>query len=209
MDPLFGGDVVDTGTEPAEIREVLTLLFREPFFDGNQKPRQWQVLLENEAHIRSRMHDFYVELIINTGHRVAMRQQVHAEQEYRKLMPQRVMSRELAMAVLVVIDRFQRAAVANAPTATVTRREFAEAFDQMWGAGEKNRAARERNAEAALKRLYEANLIAGTSPANGGDSWTVSPAVPVIYGPDVLDSMTRALRRDEGDLDDAEIEEAE
>jgi hypothetical protein len=194
MEPLFDGDL---GTEPAEIRELLTVLFKDHLVDGNQRARLWNVLIEHEDHVRSRLHDFYIELRVDAGHRIAFQNQIDADEDYRILTPQRTMSRELAMAVLVLVDRYQRAAVSNAPTVTVARREFAEAWEQMWGEKEKDRVARDKNAEAALKRLFETGLIIGRSPANGGESWTISPAVPVFYGPDVLKTMTTSLLGDD------------
>ncbi len=192
--PLFDGDL---GTEPSDIRELLTVLFKDHLLDGNQRVRLWNVLLEHEDHLRSRLHDFYIELVVNSGHRIAYQKQVDADQEYRILTPQRAMSRELAMAVLVLVDRYQRATVTNAPTVTVTRREFTDAWEQMWGDREKDRVARNKNADAAMKRLFETGLIIGRSPANGGESWRISPAVPVFYGPDVLQAISTSLLGDE------------
>ncbi|AKU16508.1 DUF4194 domain-containing protein [Luteipulveratus mongoliensis] len=196
--PLFDGDL---GTEPSDIRELLTVLFKDHLLDGNQRVRLWNVLIEHEGHVRSRLHDFYLELVVAPGHRIAYQKQVDADQDYRILTPQRAMSRELAMAVLVLVDRYQRAAVANAPTVSVARREFADAWEQMWGEREKDRVARDKNAEAALKRLFETGLIMGRSPANGGESWKISPAVPVFYGPDVLQTITVSLLGEEQDND--------
>jgi hypothetical protein len=196
--PLFDGDL---GTEPSDIRELLTVLFKDHLLDGNQRIRLWNVLIEHEDHVRSRLHDFYLELVVDPGHRIAYQKQVNADQDYRILTPQRAMSRELAMAVLVLVDRYQRAAVSNAPTVTVARREFADAWEQMWGEREKDRVARDKNADAALKRLFETGLIIGRSPANGGESWRISPAVPVFYGPDVLQTITASLLGDEHDDD--------
>lgn len=188
--PLFDGDL---GTEPSDMRELLTVLFKDHLLDGNQRIRLWNVLTEHEERVRSRLHDFYIELVVDAGHRIAYKKQVDADQDYRILTPQRAMSRELAMAVLVLVDRYQRAAVSNAPTVTVARREFADAWEQMWGEREKDRVARDKNADAALKRLFETGLIIGRSPANGGESWKISPAVPVFYGPDVLQTITASL----------------
>lgn len=198
--PLFDGDL---GTEPSDIRELLTVLFKDHLLDGNQRIRLWNVLTEHEDHLRSRLHDFYIELVVDTGHRIAYQKQVDADQDYRILTPQRPMSRELAMAVLVLVDRYQRAAVSNVATVSVARREFAGAWDQMWGEREKDRVARDKNADAALRRLFETGLIIGRSPANGGEYWRISPAVPVFYGPDVLRTITASLLGGDhdGDLD--------
>lgn len=196
--PLFDGDL---GTEPSDIRELLTVLFKDHLLDGNQRNRLWNVLVEHEDHVRSRLHDFYLELVVEPGQRVAYKKQVDTDQDYRILTPQRAMSRELAMAVLVLVDRYQRAAVSNAPAVTVSRRDFAEAWEQMWGEREKDRVARDKNAEAALKRLFETGLIIGRSPANGGENWNISPAVPVFYGPDVLQTITASLLGDAHDDD--------
>lgn len=56
----------DTGTLAPELREVLVKLLRGPYLSSTgADEKSWLALRENESEIRSRLHDMYLELVID------------------------------------------------------------------------------------------------------------------------------------------------
>ncbi len=65
---LFPGD---TGTLPAAVRNTLVRVMTSRFIDGVRHPDLWNAVLTHESPLTSRLHDLYVELIIDRARRPA------------------------------------------------------------------------------------------------------------------------------------------
>lgn len=192
-EPLFDGDL---GTTDADVRQVMTRLLMDRVFNGNKHLQLWQTLEQHEKLIRSRFHEFYIDIIISTEQRIAYKAQMTPSDDKHKplkVLRSRRMSREFAAGVLTVYDRWHRARLANRATIKVTLRDFEEAFNSLLTGADRNRTARASNASAALEALHEADLIIGAKPSDGATEWEISPAVPVIYTADALHHMAEML----------------
>ena len=73
---LFPGD---TGTLPAAVRSTLVRVMTSRFIDGIRHPDLWNAVLTHERDLTSRLHDLYVELIIDRAHQVAFTRQADIE----------------------------------------------------------------------------------------------------------------------------------
>jgi len=69
----------DTGGLPVDTRRVLVQLLLGPSIDARRQSKLWPVLLRDEAVIRSRMHDLFLEVVIDHEQRVAFTRQVVSE----------------------------------------------------------------------------------------------------------------------------------
>ena len=69
----------DTGQLPLETRRVLVQLLLGPSIDAMRQRHLWPVLLRDEAVLRSRLHDLFLELVVDTDQQVAFTRQVVAE----------------------------------------------------------------------------------------------------------------------------------
>lgn len=186
-DVLFDGD---TGTQPPEVRDVLTTLLAERILHGDRKPRVWQALVTNEDVIRSVLHDLYLDLRINYDHQVAFKQQIRPDHEHRILLPARTTSVEFAAGILLLAEESRRAFFTGTYPVKVTRKAFNEAFEVLWGTEVTNKVARTRNGNASIKALCEEGLLIGPKD---GEEWEVSPAVEVLYGPSEIDRLAANL----------------
>lgn len=71
--------VGDEGQLPQEVRRVLVSLLRESHLSQRRRREQWATLLAHESAVRSRLHDFFLELIIDREHEIAFVRQVDFE----------------------------------------------------------------------------------------------------------------------------------
>lgn len=66
----------DRGTLAAPLRDVLAQLISGPYVTATKKVELWQTLITHEALIRSRLHDLYLELMLDRQMGVAFAQNV-------------------------------------------------------------------------------------------------------------------------------------
>lgn len=63
--------LTDTGTLPDRTRRVLLRLVRGPYLSGAREAQLWSVLLSDEAVIRSRLADLFLELVLDRDNEFA------------------------------------------------------------------------------------------------------------------------------------------
>jgi Domain of unknown function (DUF4194) len=74
---LFAGD---TGTVKADTRRVLVALLNGPSVDGHRQQRLWTVLVRDRRDIVSRLHDLFLDLVIDFDQKVAFVRQVAGDE---------------------------------------------------------------------------------------------------------------------------------
>jgi len=72
---LFEGD---GGELPLETRRALVQLLAGPSLDGQRHPKLWPVLVRDEALIRRRLSELFLDLVIDTDTQVAFTRQADA-----------------------------------------------------------------------------------------------------------------------------------
>ena len=77
--PSIGTFAGDTGPTPAGDAAVLVQLLLGPSIDATQQRHSGPMLLRDEAVLRSRLHDLFLELVVDADQRVAFTRQVVAE----------------------------------------------------------------------------------------------------------------------------------
>jgi hypothetical protein len=55
----------DTGLLPDSSRRALLLLLKGPYLSGTERPKSWAALLADERAIRSRLHELFLDLVID------------------------------------------------------------------------------------------------------------------------------------------------
>jgi len=70
----------DTGSLPIDTRRVLVQLLLGPSVDARRQTKLWPVLLRDETVIRSRMHELFLEVVIDHEQQVAFTRQVTSEE---------------------------------------------------------------------------------------------------------------------------------
>ena len=70
----------DEGELPEDVRRVLVSLIKESHLSQRRRKDQWSTLLAHESAIRSRLHDFFLELVVDREHEIAFVQQTDYDQ---------------------------------------------------------------------------------------------------------------------------------
>ncbi|GAA1929917.1 MULTISPECIES: DUF4194 domain-containing protein [Brevibacterium] len=70
----------DTGTLGERTRRVLLELLKGPYVSGAQSPQLWSALVADESIVRSRLHDLFLELVIDKIDEFAFTRKVVTEE---------------------------------------------------------------------------------------------------------------------------------
>lgn len=73
---IFEGD---RGSLPLQTRRTLVQLLTGPLVDGRRHSKAWEVVLRDEHVLRSRLHEIFLELVLDRDQQVAFLRQVSRE----------------------------------------------------------------------------------------------------------------------------------
>lgn len=91
----------DTGGLPDRTRRVLLRLIGGPYLSGAREAQLWSVLLSDEAVIRSRLADLYLELVIDRGEEFAFVRNAPSEEAPRAVRAQPLTFLDTAMLLVL------------------------------------------------------------------------------------------------------------
>lgn len=199
---LFEGD--EGGLEYAQ-RHALVTLLKQRFISARTHARDWQVLVEHERVLRSRLNDLFLDLQVDRGREVAWKRQASAEagDRFPTLLYDAAWSREETLVLVLLRDRL-RAGVAGGDARVFVDREdivdYVASFRPPHAtdvAGDEKRA---RNAVASIAKT--GLLIASGTDERFEISEAVEPLLPLDLLQELLEALQRANSTDDPEADE-------
>ncbi len=185
---LFDGD---TGQLPLVTRRALALLLRSRYVAAADHPAEWRAILSDQDVLESRLHDMFLQLVVDRDDEIAYKTQVRSdglqipvllkEEPYRRV-------ETLMMVFLRGAYRQQRNAGERA--AYVDAEDLVEYALSFLAHGETNLAARRKEAENALTTLVRERVLVEETEGR----FRVLPIIEVLLPVDRLQELTRWLR---------------
>ena len=186
---LFAGD---TGTLDPEARGALVDILRRRYLFADRNPKSWQALLTHQGVIESRLHDLYVNLVIDRGRGLAYKQQVR--------------SAEIDNPILLKDDPFNRVeTILLVQLRALRLRDFGDgepridaeelesgALSYFNDAGDQ--AALQREVKAAVQRLGRDGFLVEESLGRH----RVTPLVEIVLSVDRLAQIKQWLKQQGG-----------
>lgn len=200
---LFPGD---TGTLEAPVRQVLARLLRQRHLSAADQPRLWRTLLVHQATVESRLHDLFVDLVVDHDRGLAYKRQVRdAEVDVPVLLRDEPYTRLETVLLVHLRAVFQREHGVGEQQVRVDAEELEQTVLSFLPPGETNVAARQREIQAAVARLVRERVLAEETPGR----YRVLPVIEVILSVDRLAELARWLREDAARGADADAETAD
>jgi hypothetical protein len=183
----------DLGQLPLETRRLLLQLLSGPSLDAQRQTKLWPVLLRDERVIRSRLHELFLELVIDREQQVAFTRQVIADSvEVPTLL--RKASLTFIQSALVLFLREQLIqAEARGERAVVSRDEMVEQLGVFEAEGSRDQAKFLQQAGKAVERAKELNLL--RKLRGGEERYEVSPTLKLLFSAEQIQSLTRTYAR--------------
>jgi len=187
---LFEGD--EGGLEYAQ-RHALVTLLKQRFISARTHPRDWQVLVDHERLLRSRLNELFLDLQVDRLREVAWKRQAISETggRFPTMLYDAAWSREETLVLVHLRDRL-RAGLAGGDTRVFIDREdivgYVASFRPRHAtdiAGDEKRA---RNAVASIAK---AGLLIATGTE---ERFEVSEAVESLIPLELLQELLEALQ---------------
>lgn len=189
---LPGGTVFpgDTGQLAADTRRVFVLLLLGPSLDARRQSKLWPVLLRDETLIRSRLHELFLELVVDREQQVAFTRQIIAEELDAPILLRKAHLTFLESVLLLFLRSRLTQAEAQGERAAVAREEMLEHLRVFEKAQNPDRARFERQMENAVEKAKKLSLL---QRIRGSDErYEVSPTLKLLFTADEIQVLTRS-----------------
>lgn len=168
----------DTGLLPPMTRQVLVHLLKGPYFDRRTSTKLWDELKTNEATIRSRLSDLYLDLLIDDEIGVAFCRKPDLGDHDAPTLLTTARLKFLDSAVLLELRERLMRARADGERAFVTLADLADMLRLYDRASETDAKAFNNHLTSIRKRLIERRILIELS---SGDSLEISPILPLLF----------------------------
>ncbi len=187
---LFLGD---TGELLLDTRRVLVQLLAGPCLDGRRHSRLWPVLLRDEAVIRSRLADLFLELVIDRDLEVAFTRQADTgDLEVPRLL-RRVPLTFLDSALLLHLRQLFSQAEAHGERAVVSAGELHEHLVLYERSANTDRAGFAKRVQASIEKMKKYNILQKIRASD--DRFEISPTLKLLFPAEQVQALAGAYRR--------------
>ncbi|WP_408895751.1 DUF4194 domain-containing protein [Nocardioides sp. R1-1] len=199
---LFEGD--EGGLEYAQ-RHALVTLLKQRFISARTHPRDWQVLVENERVIRSRLNDLFLDLQVDPTREVAWKRQATSETASRfpTLLHDTAWSREETLVLVHLRDRLRAGLASGDARVYIDREDIVDYVASFRPLHATDEAGDEKRARNAVVSIVKAGLLIGSAT---DDRYEISEAVEPLLPIELLHELLEALQRANGTEDAGEAE---
>lgn len=184
---LFAGD---KGQLSLDTRRMLVNLLLGPSVDARRQSKLWPILLANEDVLRSRLHDLFLELVIDHDQQVAFTRQIQAEELEAPVLLRKANLSLLESALLLYLRRRLTEADAQGDRAVVSLQEMLEHLSVFERAANTDRAKFDKNAATAVEKAKKLNLVRAL-PGGGERRFEVAPTLKLLFSADEIQQLGR------------------
>jgi hypothetical protein len=205
---LFSGDC---GQLAVDTRRTLVQLLLGPSVDARRQTRLWSVLLRDETIIRSRLHELFLELVIDRDLQVAFTRQVVTDQIDVPILLRRASLTFVESALLLFLRQRLTQADAEGNRAVVSVDEMLEHLSVFQRDENQDHAKFERQMANAIEKAKTLSLIRRIRGAD--ERYEVSPTLKLLFAAEEIQDLTRTYANlrstDDPIVDDAPSEDEE
>jgi hypothetical protein len=191
---LFEGD--EGGLEYGQ-RHALVTLLKQRFISARTHPRDWQVLVENERVLRSRLNDLFLDLAIDRSREVAWKRQAVSETASRfpTLLYDAAWSREETLVLVHLRDRLRAGMASGDVRVFIDLEDIVDYIATFRPPHATDEAGDEKRARNAVASVVKSGLLIG---AVGDDRYEISEAVEPLLPLELLAELLEALQKANG-----------
>ncbi len=191
---LFEGD--EGGLEYAQ-RHALVTLLKQRFVSARTHPRDWQVLVEHERVLRSRLNDLFLDLVVDRSREVAWKRQASSETggRYPTLLHDTAWSREETLVLVHLRDRLRAGLGSGDARVYIDRDDIVAYVASFRPPHATDEAGDEKRARNAVQSVQKAGLLIATAAE---DRFEISEAVEPLLPLELLRELLEALQRANG-----------
>lgn len=186
---VFPGDL---GRIPHETRRVLVQLLLGPAVDGRRQGNLWAVLLRDEAVVRERLHELFLDLVTDYEQKVAFTRQVAADDIEIPVLLRRANLTFLESVLLLFLRQRLTQAETQLERAVVSWQDMVEHLSVYERSGNVDHARFDKQRHGAIEKVKKLNLIQKIRGAE--DRFEVSPTLKLLFPAEEIQALTRTYQ---------------
>lgn len=169
----------DKGTLPLAHRKLMVLLLNGPFIDAQKHPKVWADLIKHQEAIRTRMHDLFLDLIVDTNQGVAFLRQVQSNSLEVPVLLKKYMLTFFESALLLHLRKVLTTADSQGDRAVVDLQEMREYLKSYARDGNTDLARFEKQVASVVEKLRKLNLL--TALKSDDNRYEISPTLKLLF----------------------------
>lgn len=182
----------DTGLLPLETRRVLVQLLLGPSIDATRQRHLWPVLLRYEGVLRSRLHDLFLELVVDTDQQVAFTRQVVAEEIDAPVLLRKAHLTFLETALVLFLRQRLTQADAAGERAVVSYEDMQVHLGVFERVANPDQARFGRQVVGAIEKVKKLSLV--RLLPGGQQRFEVSPTLKLLFPAEAIQALTQTYQ---------------
>ena len=179
-DELFAGD---RGVLDPEVRRVLVRLLQRRFLLADRNRTEWNVLLEHQHTVESRLNDFFVRLIVDHDRGVAYKEQIRSDElDVPILLRDEAYTRAETLVLVHLRTVYQRESTAGESSPRVDIEDVEQTVLTYFAEADGDTARRQKAIRTAIGRLRSDGVIEEESEGR----YRISSLVEIVLHADRL-----------------------
>lgn len=187
---LFTGD---SGELPLDTRRVLVALLLGPSLDGRRQPQLWRVLVRDEAVLRRRLHELFLDLVMDRDQQAAFTRQVQADDESLPILLRRAPLTFLDSVLLLHLRRCLTEADARGERAVISPDEMTDHLRAYQPQDTSDHARFQKQTHSAVEKVKKHSLLRKLRGSE--ERYEISPTLKLLFSAEQIESLTIAYRR--------------
>lgn len=186
---VFPGDL---GRIPHGTRRVLVQLLLGPAVDGRRQGNLWADLLRDEAVLRERLHELFLDLVIDYDQKVAFTRQVVADDTEIPVLLRRANLTFLESVLLLFLRQRLTQADTQGERAVVSWQDMVEHLSVYERSGNVDHARFDKQCHGAIEKAKKLSLLQKIRGAE--DRFEVSPTLKLLFPAEEIQALTRTYQ---------------
>jgi hypothetical protein len=184
----------DLGELPLETRRVMVQLLLGPALDARRQSKLWPILLRDEGVLRSRLHELFLEIVIDHEQQVAFTRQVVDDQLDVPVLLRKASLTFIQSALLLYLREQLIQAEARGERAVVSRDDMLNHLTVFEPDGNPDRARFEKQMAGAIERGKELSLLRKLRGAEE-ERYEVSPTLKLLFAAEQIQALTETYSK--------------
>ena len=179
----------DSGELSLDARRVLVQLLAGPSLDGQRHSKLWPILIRDEAAIRSRLSELFLQLVIDRDLQVAFTRQADTgDLEVPRLLRRANLTFLDSILLLHLRQRLTQAE-AHGDRAVISTDEIVEFLGVYEQAGNTDRALFEKRIHASIEKIKKYSILRKIRSSE--DRFEISPTLKLLFSAEEIQTLTR------------------
>ena len=179
----------DSGELSLAARRVLVQLLAGPALDAERHSKLWPILIRDEAAIRSRLSELFLQLVIDRDLQVAFTRQAETGDLDAPRLLRRANLTLLDSIVLLHLRQRLTQADTHGERAVVSSAEIVEFLRVYEQAGNTDRALFDKRIQASIEKIKKHSILRRIRASE--DRFEISPTLKLLFSAEEIQALTR------------------